>query len=136
MRPRIVPFLPVILALGLLSLAGGCAKNNMSAGKNWLVNNDTDNFQLQVDDLKAYTDILSYYWKNTGTAAFVSQGCYIPSGIGTITINDGAGVQVYSRNLKDAGTYTSATGAAGSWTIRIQLTDVEGNLNLRVQKKP
>jgi hypothetical protein len=136
MRPRIFPFLPVILALALLSLAGACAKNNASAGRNWLVNNDTDNFQFQVADLNAYTDFLSYYWENTGTSAFVSQSCYIPSGGGTITITDDAGVQVYTRNLKDGGIFTTAAGAAGSWTIRIQLSDVEGNLNIVVRKKP
>lgn len=136
MRPRIFPFLTVILALALLSPTTGCSKHDKKAGRNWLIDNRTDNFQFQVDDLKAYTDYLSYYWENTGTSAFVSQSCYISSGIGTLTIADGAGVQVYSRNLKDAGTFTTATGAAGSWAIRIQLNDAEGNLYIRVQKKP
>jgi hypothetical protein len=136
MKPRIFPFLTVILALALLFLATGCSKDNKKAGRNWLIDNRTDLFQFQVDDLKAYTDYLNYIWENTGTTAFVSQSCYIPSGIGTLTIADGAGVQVYSRNLKDGGTFTTAVGAAGSWSIRIQLTDVEGNLNIRVQKKP
>jgi hypothetical protein len=135
MNPRIHPFLTVILALTLLTAAPGCSKNDKKAGRNWLIENKTDSFRFQVNDLKAYTDYFNYIWENTGTSAFVSQSCSIPSGIGTLTIIDGAGSQVYSRNLKDAGTFTTATGAAGSWRIQIQLSDVEGNLYIGVQKK-
>lgn len=135
MKPRIFPFLAVLLALALLPLATGCGKNNMSAGKGWQISNETDDFQLLAEGMQNYSTIENYFWTNTGTVASIRQACYIPEGIGTIRITDGSGALVYSRNLVDTGTFTSMTGAAGSWTIHIELTDLDGTLDLRVQKK-
>jgi len=40
---------------------------------------------------------------------------------------------MYTRNLMDNGTYASANGASGLWTIRVTLKNTYGTVNFRVQ---
>ena len=98
------------------------------------VNNQTDTFAFQVTNLTGVTQTLSYNWQNTGTRADINQASQITSGSATLTILDAAGQQVYTSSLASNGTFTTATGTSGSWTIRISTNGVKGSLNFRVQK--
>jgi hypothetical protein len=98
------------------------------------INNQTDTFAFQVTNLTGVTQTLSYNWQNTGTRADINQASQITSGSATLTILDAAGQQVYTSSLASNGTFTTATGTSGNWTIRISTNDVRGSLNFRVQR--
>jgi hypothetical protein len=87
-----------------------------------------------VSNLRDTTQTLSYPWENTGTSANVNQATQISSGRATLTLRDGSGTQVYSRDLAANGTFTSSNGASGNWRIEVRLDDVTGTLNFRAQK--
>lgn len=98
------------------------------------INNATDNFQFQATGLTGVTFSHTYTWENTGTAATVNHSSAVSYGVTSLVIRDANGTQVYSDSLKASGTPATATGAAGAWTIRVDLTTVSGTLNFRVQK--
>ena len=98
------------------------------------ISNQTDTFAFQVTNLTGVTQTLSYSWQNTGTRGDVNQASQITSGSATLTILDAAGQQVYTSSLASNGTFTTATGTSGNWTIRISANNVKGSLNFRVQR--
>lgn len=131
-RPSAIALLLVLLA------AGGCGKSDVTnPGTGLEVNNAADDFQYQVTGVRNYSHVHTYTWQNTGTAATVNQATTITGGAATLVLVDGAGTQVYSRTLADNGTYQSAAGAAGAWTIRLTYSDASADaVNFRVQKMP
>ena len=52
----------------------------------------------------------------------------------SLVLQDGAGVQVYSRNLADNGTFTSSAGAPGAWTVRVVYNSASATVNFRLDK--
>ena len=133
----------------LLAFTNGCGSNSNPTGPSnqpgatnpigWSnqieVGNAPDTFQFQVSNLARTTQTLSYSWTNTGSVANVNQSGQVTSGEALLTIREGSTVQVYSRNLRDTGTFTTSSGATGSWRIEVRLTGVTGTLNFRVQKR-
>lgn len=113
-------------------LLTSCSKNDW--GKDLEIENKTNSFAFQVTDIAGVTETLEYKWENEGKKADVNQACSITNGTATLTIFDANGTQVYSRNLKDNGTYFTSEGIAGTWKIKLELSDVDGTLNFRVQK--
>ena len=100
------------------------------------VSNAPDNFQFQATNVQGVTQTLNYAWQNTGIAATVNQATTVTAGQAILTIKDANGMQVYMADLVNNGTFTTATGATGNWTITLTLTNYSGTLNFRVQKKP
>lgn len=78
----------------------------------------------------------SYAWQNTHTRAQVGWGTQLGSGSVGVVILDGAGKQVYARTVTgptQAGEAVSTDpGAAGSWTIRIDLVAANGQVGVTV----
>ncbi len=98
------------------------------------VANLTDSFQLQATDVTGVTATVQYTWQNTGTSANVNQATVKNAGSAMLTISDATGTQVYSHDLAANGTFQTASGATGAWTIRVVLSDFSGTLNFRAQK--
>lgn len=98
------------------------------------VTNATDNFQYQASNLVDVSQVLTYTWANTGTSANVDQSGVVASGTAVLILKDANGVERYNKSLRETGSFASAAGAAGNWTIEVRLTDVSGTLNFRVQK--
>ena len=121
------------VAIPLLTVALGCGDNS-SAGKDLQVTNAADNFQFQVTDTKSFSHTYSYQWSNSGSSASVNQASSITGGDATLVVKDAAGSTVYTRSLKLNGTFPSATGVAGNWTIQLLTSKVTGTMNFRVQK--
>jgi hypothetical protein len=120
-----------------LTLAFGCGSESvLNPAFQPQVANLTDNFQFQATGVTDVTQNLQYTWQNTGTAATVNQATTVTAGTATLTIRDSGGVQVYSRNLADNGTFDTNAGSTGSWTIQLVLNNMSGTINFRVQKKP
>jgi hypothetical protein len=64
----------------------------------------------------------------------VNQSPSLGNGSADLRILDSAGVEVYSRDLAQNGTFQTAPGQSGTWTITVTLTEVHGSLNFRIQK--
>jgi len=127
---------PVWLLL-VLAVVAACGDSNPIGPSNQPeVANNPDNFQFQASNLSRTTQTLTYSWTNTGTVANVDQSGQISSGEATITIRDSVNAVVYTRDLKNTGTFVTSSGATGTWRIEVRLVDVTGTLNFRVQKRP
>jgi hypothetical protein len=97
--------------------------------------NAVDNFQFQVTAVENYSGTLRYNWTNTGQEANVDQSCAVTAGTVTLTLIDDTGVEVYSHDLSQGGSFASAAGTSGSWRIRVSMSNVSGNLNFRCDKR-
>ena len=115
-------------------LVAGCSSSPTSPGVQPEITNVVDNFQYQVTKVRNYTNEKTYVWQNTGTKANVNQATTVTGGIATLVLLDANGVEVYSRSLTENGTFVSAAGVAGSWTIRVTYSAASGTVNFRVQK--
>ena len=121
--------------LGLVVLFG-CGGGKLGPQFQPEISNIADNFQFQATGVTNVTQNLQYTWQNTGTVANVNQACSITGGTATLTIRDGGGTQVYSKNLSENGTFVTSAGTTGGWTIIVSLSNLNGTLNFRVQKRP
>ena len=111
----------------------GCG-DSTSPGIQPEIVNDPDSFSYQVSAIQNYSAAASYSWQNTGTQANVNQACSLTSGSATLVILDANGTQVYSHSLTDNGTYTTSSGVAGVWTIRILYDRTYATVNFRADK--
>ena len=96
--------------------------------------NLASDFAFQVSALDNVSDNVQYIWQNDGTSANVNQSPSNLSGTVSLVIVDANGAQVYSRSLADNGTFTTAVGKAGNWTVRVQFSQASGAVNFRLQK--
>jgi hypothetical protein len=123
---------PLLLAL---ALATACGDSGATAPQYQPeISNATNTFAFQVTALQNVFDNLQYTWQNDGTTANVNQSPSNLSGSASLVILDAAGTQIYSRSLAENGTFTTAVGAAGKWTVRVRFTNVSGAVNFRLQK--
>jgi hypothetical protein len=126
---------PWVLGALLLTLATGCGSDNPAQPLlQPEVNNITDTFQFQATTNGTVTQNFEYTWQNTGTSANVDQSTVLNSGAATVTILDADGMQVYSRDMNEDGTFQTGTGTTGNWTIRVALVNAVGGLNFRCEK--
>jgi len=126
----------VRLRLAVLGLAlAACSSSNVLGPNNQPeVNNQTDTFQWQVTAMDNISQTLTYTWQNTGTTANVNQSPGLSSGSASLVIEDASGTEVYSRGFSQSGTFTTDSGLAGAWTIRVALSVTSGALNFRAEK--
>lgn len=117
----------------VLALAVACG-DGTSPGVQPEVSNLPDNFQFQITAMQNYTRTLQYAWANGGTRANVDQATVLSGGTATLILRDGAGVQRYSRDLSQNGSFVSDSGSTGTWTIRVVFSDASGDVNFRVQR--
>jgi hypothetical protein len=123
----------VLMVAACTTLVAGC-DSTTSPGVNPEITNVADNFQYQVTGIRIYTHTTDYTWQNTGTTANVNQSAAITGGTATLVILDAVGAQVYSKSLAENGTFVTAAGTAGSWTIRVTYASASATVNFRVQK--
>ena len=123
------------LSLAVTLVAAGCDSANTIGPENELeVTNATDSFQFQVTALETVTETVSYSWQNTGPQATLDISQAISGGAALLTVTDADGTIVYQEDIRDDSDGTTAVGVAGSWTIRVELSDVTGTFNFRVQR--
>lgn len=121
-------------ALGLCALAVAACSNSTSPGIQPEVVNQPDSFQYQITAIRNYSGVQNFDWQNTGTQANVDQSAALTAGTATLEILDADGTAVYTRSLADNGSFTSAAGTPGTWTIRVTYADTDATVNFRVQK--
>ena len=139
MNTRIRTTLTLMTALAVTGLFAllflSCGAQTLNPKFQPEISNVTDNFQFQVTNVRNYTNAYQYSWTNTGTVATVNQASAVTGGTAVLTIRDNAGTQVYSQSVAQNGTFDTAAGIAGTWTIVLNLTKTSGTINFRVQKK-
>jgi len=123
------------VAVSLMLITGCSKKSNPVSPFQPEVNNIQDNFQFQATAMENVSTSLSYTWDNSATAANIDQSCAITSGSAAIVISDDSGVEMYNGNLLDGGSFASSVGTAGAWTITLNLYNVYGTVNFRVQSR-
>ncbi|NMC44475.1 MAG: hypothetical protein GYA46_11205 [candidate division Zixibacteria bacterium] len=124
----------IAIVMMAMTIMAGCSDENPLGPYQPEIGNNPDNFQFQVTAAKNVTTTIDYTWQNSSTAASINQASSIRDGAASITLFDANGTQVYTKDLNANGTYSSAAGAAGTWTVRVVLTNLYGTLNFRVQK--
>jgi hypothetical protein len=122
-----------LMIAGVLALAA-CGDGATSPGIQPEIVNATDNFQYQVSAIEDYSGTQTYTWQNTGTTATINQSASVSAGSATLVLLDADGTQVYSRSLAEDGTFASAAGAAGNWTVRVSYSSVNATVNFRADK--
>lgn len=135
------PTLARLSVAGMLALSlslAGCGSDPATAptpGVQPQIVNNTDDFSYQVSSVGNFTGSGTYSWQNTGISANINQSTTVTSGNMNLVIRDANGTQVYSRSLADNGTFVTADGVAGTWTIQVGYIGASGTVNFRAQKK-
>ncbi|MDH3196975.1 MAG: hypothetical protein OEO21_01910 [Candidatus Krumholzibacteria bacterium] len=126
-----------LLLCGLAFLMGSvaCSDSPSSPGVQPEITNETDSFAYQVSSVKDYSGMASYTWENTGTAASVDISSAPASGSAVIVMADAEGNHVFSEPVSASGSFPSAAGSAGFWTVRVYYASFTGTVNFRAQKK-
>ena len=133
--PHISIYKTVILAFCTVLAVAGCSDDQpVLPGVQPEVINNTDTFEFQVSSVVNYTGVWQYDWTTTGTIVDVDQSCAITGGTVTLRILDSDGVEVYSRNLTEGGSFTTEAGATGQWNLEVTLVEGSGTLNFRTEK--
>jgi hypothetical protein len=129
-----------VTLLGLLIVLAlpGCGGNPPTApapGIQPQIVNTADDFSYQISNVSGFTGSATYWWQNTGVSANINQATTVTSGTMVLTVRDANGTQVYSRSLADNGTFVTADGVAGTWSIQVSYDSASGTVNFRSQKK-
>lgn len=124
----------VCLIMIIFQLFSGCAGDNPLAPFQPEIANNPDTFQFQATGVTNLSTTVEYIWQNSGTRATINQSSAVTGGSATVMLFDPGQVQRYSSSLAANGTFQSDTATAGSWKIRVTLTNLSGTLNFRVQK--
>ena len=96
--------------------------------------NVRNDFAYQVTGLEEFSSDVVYAWESDGRPASVLQSPQVLTGAATLFIADGAGVQVYQRSLGENGTFTTAAGTAGTWTVRLKFQEASGSATFHLTK--
>ena len=94
--------------------------------------NIRNDFAYQVTGLAEFTSDVVYSWQSDGSAATVLQAPSVLTGDATLFIADGSGAQVYQRSLAENGTFTTAAGTAGTWTVRLKFAEASGDATFHI----
>lgn len=132
---HLLPFLAILVIASLVPGCGSDPAQPVTPGVEPEVVNEVDVFQFQVSSIDGYTGTLNYTWSNTGTLANIDQSAAVTSGQAVLSLLDSNGVLVYSEDLSVDGSYASAAGVAGDWSIRVEFTQMQGTLNFRTEKR-
>jgi len=122
------------LVAGITMFLPGCHKNPASSHIPQVVN-VKDNFHLQMSDVKNHDTLLVYYWPMEGMSANIDQSASIKGGQVAIVIEDNSQLQIYQTDMKQNGSFTTMSGTAGYWRIRVALTDFSGMIDFRAQRR-
>lgn len=124
----------ILTACALLSVFG-CTEEDGGLGPGTVVDvgNTVDEFRWQFTATAGVTRTLTYTWTTTGPVADVIQGGGILTGAATIVIRDAGGTEIYSRSVAEAGTFQTASGTVGDWTVVFTLTDATAITSVRLE---
>ena len=133
-----MPVLRLIATIALLALTtAGCSSNStpttpLAAFEPEIIN-AADAFQFQATGLTRTTATVSYSWENSATRATIDHSSAINEGVTLLSLFDADSTLVYSDSLQASASHQTAVGTAGTWTVHVTLTLVNGTLNFRAE---
>ncbi|HMB68072.1 MAG TPA: hypothetical protein VKU85_02130 [bacterium] len=119
--------------LALAACSDNAAPNNALDPFQPEIVNTAASFELQATAVTNVTTTQDYTWQNAGTTANVNQATVVNDGAATLAVLDADGTEVYSSDLAVSGSFVTAAGTAGDWTLRLVLNGCFGDLNFRVE---
>ena len=125
--------LAILVLLAASLFLNGCSDDPFAPYEPEISNN-VDSFSLQATGVQGVTTTRDYIWENTGVTANVNQATTVTKGTASLKILDGEGQEVYLKDLAANGTFTTTTGLAGDWTIRVILSNYSGTINFSLEK--
>ena len=122
------------LVLSIISLLfiTSCSKDEGSFSAT--VSNKANSFQLQADGVKNVSKEVEYTWVNDGDKANIDQSTVLSEGTANIVVTDNDGKIVYEDILTKDGSFTTSSGAPGTWKITITFAKATGNINFSLEK--
>lgn len=128
------------MLIGVLMLVAliGCSDDNNPT--NTLANfqpeivNNTDSFEFQATDVADITGTVFYNWDNTGSIATINHSSTIDQGTAIVTVYDENYNQVYTSGLSASLNENTQQGTPGVWHVKVELTNMSGTLNFRLEK--
>lgn len=99
------------------------------------------NFELHATDVSNVSENLEYLWINTGSKAVpevkanIDNSSGFDKGSATIKIFDAHEKEVFSGDLSENGSSTTSYGFPGTWNIKIALSEVSGDLNIKIEEE-
>ena len=124
-----------LLSGAMLCMAGCGDDQNLIGPENQLeVQNQVDQFELQLSALADVTDRRTFEWQNTGTRATLDVSEEVLGGSAILTVRDADGTVLYEADIADDHDATTPAGTAGLWMIELELTHTTGTFNFRIQK--
>lgn len=125
-----------LFVMAFMILTVGCSsdKANPLASFEPEIVNTADAFQFQATDVENVTTTLEYSWENGSTGATVNHSTVTNAGNAVVTIYDADSVQVYTSGLAASLNEATQTGTAGTWRVRVILSNYSGTVNFRVEQ--
>jgi len=90
--------------------------------------NEPGVFSLRLDSMTDLSNRPRYEWINAMGKATVRQASRIKTGVARIEIRDAAGFIVHSKSLTQRGSFATAAGKPGVWTILLVLNHATGSV--------
>lgn len=120
--------------LAALILFAGCAEmQSTHSSDNKSVGNVKDSFGYSLSATNK-TKVETYKWENGATKAMIGYSGSVRTGSLELTIQDAAGLEVYSGTYtgNDSQGISTDRGVAGLWTITLEFHGYDGALSLGV----
>jgi hypothetical protein len=96
-----------------------------------------DSLRFEAFDLDNVTDARVWTWTITGPQAVVHHRSFVHHGMGRITVVDAAGDTVYHQiPLQYQIDNATDSGAAGNWTVTLELFGARGRVDFSIVKAP
>ena len=115
----------LVVALITVCLTG-CASTR-KVNQDLSVLNEPGIFSLRIDTMNDISHRRRFEWINAMGKATVRQNSKVRSGIARIEIRDAAGFIVHSKSLSQKGSFATAAGKPGIWTILLVLDHAAGS---------
>lgn len=120
----------LFLLLGMVILSA-CKKDKIFEPA---IVNQSDNFTFQASGASNVSHVYEYTWTNNGTIANITQTTNLQGGTISLKVYDATSTEVYSNSIDNNGSFVTGQGTAGTWTIKVTLTNYSGSVDFAVQK--
>ena len=121
-----------VLALALLTT--GCGDDALAPQfEPEVVVTPNVSFSFQATGLEDISDVVNYTWSVASGSVIIHPSTATTGGTITLNIRDAAGTVIYNGTVPPSGDITPSNGVAGTWAIRLTLTDYSGTINFAVQ---
>jgi len=120
---------------GVLAAVLACEGLPSSPGSEPDITNKTGYFAYQVSGIRNYSGYDFFTWENRGSEVFVHISPSPESGDALIVLVDAEGRHVFAQSASAQGTFPSAEGIPGWWTVRIYCAAFTGTVTFSARAR-